>query len=237
MVNPVNEPVINQPDKGRESSAQRAYQQLRQMAMTFQIRPDERVNEVELAERLEISRTPIREALNRLVAEGLLVTHSRGFSARKLIPKEVADLYEARAEVEATIVRLACVRVSDDDLARLEKFVTESIAEREEAGIDRLVQLDVAFHEHLALLSRNDELLRVLRSINDRIYFIRWINMDGRRKTTQGEHWKVFELLKRRDAASAEEQLRKHILLRNDQILEVIKKAYTHIYTAHMSEL
>jgi len=90
------------------------------MAVSFDLKPDERINESELAERLGASRTPLREALNRLVAEGLLVYRSRkGFFCRPLQPKLIFDLYEARLAVEKEAVRLACERATADDVAAL----------------------------------------------------------------------------------------------------------------------
>lgn len=220
----------------KDSSAKRAYDTLRRMAMTFHIRPDTRLNEAELADKLSISRTPLREALNRLVAEGLLVSRGRGFSGRKLVPETVAQLYEARAEIEAAIVRLASERASADDLAEIEKYISDSAAESEDIDVDRLVQLDVGFHDRLALMSGNQELLRILGNLNDRIHFIRWINMEGRRSLTQSEHFELVGHIKAGDGEAAAQLIKKHVLLRNDQILEALKKAYAHIYTAEMSQ-
>jgi DNA-binding GntR family transcriptional regulator len=120
------------------------------MTMTFRIRPDTRLNEAELAVQLKISRTPLREALNRLVAEGLLAARDRGFSGRKLAPGTVAQLYEARAGIEVCIIRLACTRAAESELTSLERFIEDSAAEREDSDVDRLVQLDVGFHERRA---------------------------------------------------------------------------------------
>lgn len=221
--------------EGRASSAQHAYAAVRRMAMTFALRPGERIGETELAERLAISRTPLREALNRLVAEGLLVAlPQRGFAARELDPQAVFELYEARAEIEATITRLAARRADDQGLQGLEAFLRESVAQPDESEIDHLMRLDVGFHQKLAGLARNRELARILENLNDRIHFMRWINMEGRRRATQSEHLRILERLQARDETAAAEAMRRHISLRQDQIIEMIRKGYAHIYTAHL---
>jgi uncharacterized protein (TIGR02421 family) len=99
------------------------------MAMTYQFKPGERINEVALARRLEVSRTPLREALNRLAAEGFLtMVPNRGFVGRMLDATEIYQLYEFRCEIEETIIRLACERATEEELLDLEHFVELSRA-------------------------------------------------------------------------------------------------------------
>ncbi|MHA1158900.1 MAG: GntR family transcriptional regulator, partial [Alphaproteobacteria bacterium] len=84
------------------------YDEVRTMTADFEFMPNERLNEGQLADRLGASRTPLREALNRLVAEGLLNFQvGRGFFCRSLDPKTILDLYEARQAVECEALRLA----------------------------------------------------------------------------------------------------------------------------------
>src|SRR5882672_10806283 len=111
--------------------AEHIYERLKTMAITFAIRPDARVNEVELSKALNVSRTPLREALNRLMVEGFLTrAPNKGFIGRPLDAKQIYDLYELRAALETGIARLACERASDEDLAELEDFVKSSIRRR-----------------------------------------------------------------------------------------------------------
>jgi DNA-binding GntR family transcriptional regulator len=212
--------------------AERAYEQLRAMAITYQFRPLERLAEADLAKRLKVSRTPIREALNRLVTEGLLVfTPNRGFQCRPLDAKEIFDLYEVRRTLETTAVRLAAERATDEELAELAAFLATSRAAPDDASVVDLVGLDEAFHERIAFMSRNAELLRILRNINARIRFCRWIDMEnGRRAATQTEHAEVLEALAARDAERCTAIMNGHITRRLDQIVEVIREGYARIY-------
>jgi len=130
------------------------YEQLKQMAVLYQIRPGERVNELELAERFDVSRTPIREALNRLVAENLLAfVPNRGFFIRELDGKDVFDLFELRRSIESTAVMLACERASDNDIKALRRFWKQVMKSAERMPSDELVVKDEQFHLELAAMS------------------------------------------------------------------------------------
>src|SRR5580692_7194338 len=113
--------------KVSKSTVDRVHNELRSMAMTFRMLPGERLNEAILAKELGVSRTPLREALNRLTTEGFLVfSANHGFFRKSLDVKEVFDLYEFRMQLEISAIKLAVDRATDDQLLDLEKFVTES---------------------------------------------------------------------------------------------------------------
>ncbi|MCA0922492.1 GntR family transcriptional regulator [Pseudooceanicola nanhaiensis] len=213
------------------SSSHRAHAQLREQLLRSKFLPGQKINEVEIATSLEISRTPLREALNRLVAEGLLVDRGRGFSVPGLEPEMVFDLFEARVEIECATVRLACERAEEAELEALSDFLKESMAESPDASVDRLIELDIRFHDTIAELARNKVLRQTLSNLNDRIHLIRWIAMEGRRERTQSQHREILDHIRARDTAGAIAAMREHILHRNEDILEAIKAAYGHVYT------
>lgn len=211
-------------------TAEDIYGRIKTMAMTFAIRPGERVNEVELARALNVSRTPLREALNRLMVEGFLTrAPNKGFIGRPLEARQVFDLYELRAALESSIARLACERATDEELAALETFVKR--AKRLDEPPAQLLALDEEFHERMAMLTRNLEMLGMLRAINARIHYFRWIDMqNGRRRYTQQEHLRIVQALKARDAGAASERVHRHVAHRLDQIVEVIRAGFAEIY-------
>ncbi|MBN9885851.1 GntR family transcriptional regulator [Salipiger abyssi] len=215
----------------RISSAQRAYQGMREQLLRFEIHPGQKINEVTMAARLETSRTPLREALSRMVAEGLLVTGDRGFAVPDLEPETVQGLFEARLELECSMARLACERATPEALAALSEFLTESAAESPNASVDRLMELDIKFHDSIAAMSGNEALRAMLANVNDRIYLVRWIAMEGRRNSTQAQHREILECVMRGDKQGASEVMRNHIMHRNDEILAAIKSAYGHVFT------
>ncbi len=92
------------------------------------MKPGERLNELELAARFGVSRTPIREALNRLASEGLLVESTRGYIRKPLDIQEMADLYEARMAIERECLRLAFDRATEQQLQDISGFLAASMA-------------------------------------------------------------------------------------------------------------
>lgn len=214
-----------------EDAAARAYEQLRQWAIDYKLKPGERLNEVELARKLKISRTPLRAALNRLVAEGFLSSvFNRGFYARPLEVKGIFDLYELRCEIEAAALRLACARLTDEQIAGFGDFVRRTATKQDGMSLAEMVACDEAFHEGLAELSGNAELVQAVRSINARIRFVRGIDIQRRIPSYEDEHGAIIAALKARDAARCESLMRAHIGRRLEQIVDVVKEGVAHIY-------
>ena len=215
-----------------ESVVERVYEQLKALSISYELLPGDRVNEIELAERLGVSRTPLREALNRLTSEGFLsMKPGKGFFRRPLDAKDVFDLYECRRCLESAAAPLAIARADDAAIGRIRSFLDISRAEVPDRTITDLVVLDESFHEQLMALSGNEEMLRVLRNLNDRIRFVRWIDMEnGRRSATQDEHLAIIDAVAARDAARAVALLDGHIERRLDQIVAVIREGYARIY-------
>jgi len=215
-----------------DSIVDRVHGQLSAMAIGFAFKPGERLNEVALAKQLGVSRTPLREALNRLNSEGLLrYLPGKGFFCRDLDVQEIFALYELRKAIEVAAVRLSIARAQDAEIAALLAFLDATGPDPGERNPVELVELDEAFHEGLMLLSDNAEMVRVLRNVNARIRFVRWIDMDrGDRRHTQLEHREIVQALQRRDEATCAALLEKHIDRRVDQITSAIKEGYAQIY-------
>ena len=214
------------------SFVDRVYEQLKAMAVSFEFKPGERLNEGSLASLLGISRTPLREALNRLNTEGFLrFMPGKGFFCRELDAQEIFDLYELRKSIEVAAVRLAIKRAQDQDVDALLTFLRDTGPDPGERTSIELVQLDETFHERLLAMSNNAEMLSVLRNVNARIRFVRWIDMDRINRTkTQAEHRAVLLGVKARDEAKCVPLLEKHIDRRLDQITSAIKEGYAQIY-------
>jgi DNA-binding GntR family transcriptional regulator len=214
------------------SNVERTYRQVRAMAIGFEFKPDAPVNESNLARKLGTSRTPLREALNRLVAEGFLVFRKgQGFSCRPLDPQSILDLYETRMAVESEGVKLAARRASDDDFHALRAYIKESeSAYCSSSPVDVLVDLDEEFHMRILRLSGNLELERILTNLNARLRYIRWIDMEERRMIAGSDHLKIVEALEQRDANTAYEAIREHIIRRREEAAEAVRRAYSRLY-------
>lgn len=214
---------------GKQSTVDRAYAHLRNMVMTYQLMPGEKLNERALAMQLNASRTPLREALNRLVSEGLVTSTAReGFACRPLDPKEIYDLYQLRAIIESQGVLLATERATDDEIADLETLL-EAAADTDQDA--EFVERDIRFHEAIARLSGNAELLRTLQAINTRVYFIRWIDRVNRQQSTDTAHQNIYDAMVARDGAKASEYMYNHIDRRMEHIIDVVRAGFAHLYT------
>lgn len=220
-----------------DSVVEKVYGQIREMAISFVFKPEEKINEVALARQLGVSRTPLREALNRLTIEGLLrVSPGKGFYCRSLDVQEIFNLYELRKALEIAAVRLAVVRAELTDIDAAQTFLDSTGPSDEGKTVTELVALDEAFHERVMTMAGNVEMLRVLRNVNARIRFVRWIDIRrGGRVQTQTEHRALLTALRERNEAQCVEILQKHIDRRMDQIISAIREGYAHIYTADMA--
>lgn len=207
------------------------YEAVKEMAVAYRLKPGERLNEMALAKDLGASRTPLREALNRLVAERLLdFVAGRGFFCRGLDAREVFELYEVRRTLEVEAVRLACRRAGDAAISALagnSRFYDWQVFGQ---PIQELVGHDEAFHLQIAELTDNRELLHQLQRINERTRFIRWLDMDRRVEGTKAEHRGIVEALAARDEDLAAEKMRRHIERRQDQVDSVVREGFSTIY-------
>lgn len=217
-------------------TADRLYGTVKAMAVTFHFPPGDRINEVELARQLGSSRTPLREALNRVASEGLLfAVPNRGFHARLLNASDVVSLYEYRSVVEVAAIRFACERASDAGITALSAFARAGVpAGGSETPALRQLRFDEAFHERVAALSGNAEILRAVTALNERIRFVRWI---GLHKGTQSDlpegHLAILEGLERRDAEAAVALIGAHVGERLARIAELVRESHAEIRTGN----
>jgi DNA-binding GntR family transcriptional regulator len=190
-----------------------AYERIRVLVLSGELAPGTRLGQVELAERLGISRTPVREALRRLGGEGLVEGHSnRGFRVADLGLDAVLRRLEVRAILEPGIAALAAERRTARDL----DLMSEAIADEEEAR-DGIEAHDASrrFHIALARASGNEELVRVIESlwlveVGRRLLFRRSAEPDWQR-TDASEHREVLTAVHEGRAADAERLMASHV--------------------------
>ncbi len=208
------------------------YDQVKAMAVSFRLRPGDRLNEVALSKDLGVSRTPLREALNRLVAERLFdFRPGQGFFCRPLDAKSVFDLFELRQIIEVAAVRTACEKATDEELQTLHDELHATGLDISGLTVQEAVNRDEAFHLGIARLSGNAELLQMLTRINERIRYIRWISMSlDRLQRSKGEHKQVMQALLARDADEAARVLGNHISKRMDQVQDTVRHGISNIY-------
>lgn len=208
----------------------KVYRQVKEMAVEYRFRPGERVNEVELAQRFNVSRTPIRQALNRLVHEEYVnFVPNRGFYAREITPEDVRQVYEYRALIETGAYQLACERATLEGIDAVARAWAEVTASEQPS--DRLAQADEAFHLSIVELADNPHITNALRDVNAKLRFFRRIDLENmlRSEKTYDEHSAVIDCLRRRDPKGAE-ILRTHIVMSSAHAIEVTKEGLARIF-------
>lgn len=228
---------MGEPSVKKTNRAESLYQIVKDMAIAFKFKPGERINEVNLATRLEASRTPLREALNRLVSEGFLTSkRGHGFYCRDFKPREIFELYQFRAVLECAAVRLTCELATEEEVKQLERFLADTGPAENGRSSEELVELDEHFHCQIMRLGRNTEMQHTLENINARIRYFRWVDMDSKRSSTQHEHKQIVEAILARDTELAVRRMNDHIQRRLDQITDAVKESYSRIYLASSLE-
>jgi DNA-binding GntR family transcriptional regulator len=213
-----------------EGLVEALHAEIKAMTVDFRLKPGERINEMALARALNASRTPLREALNRLVSEGFLTFESgKGFFCRKYSVTEVHNLYQVRQALERFAVQAAVELATDEKLTRLLEFLRRTEGE-DGRSLEELLVYDEYFHETLAAFSGNGELVRMLKNINARIRFFRWVDMEQRRQRTQGEHWAILAAIASRDAETACGLMDSHISKRRDEIAQAVKECHARLF-------
>lgn len=215
-----------------EARVQQIYDQLKQMAVAFRLRPGDRLNEGALARELGVSRTPLREALNRLVAEDLVTFQpGNGFFCREIDVQTVFDLFELRQILEEQAVRLACLRADDADLQALAQDLATRGMDVRGLTVAEACQRDEAFHIAIARMSGNAVLAQQLQRINERLRYIRWVSITLElAQKSKTEHHAIMQALLHRDADAAAIAMSHHITRRREQVHQVVRNGVASIY-------
>jgi DNA-binding GntR family transcriptional regulator len=198
----------------KSPSAKQVYQELRQMILEFELYPGSRVTETELAEIFNVSRTPIREAVQRLEAEGYLtVRPKQGCFIRELDLEQLMHFYEVRIALEKLSVDNACIFMKEAQLQHLAEAWDPKIQRGRTDESEAMEALDESFHIRLAEGGGNRALADYLRDVNNHIRVIRRLDFtEGARiDQTYEEHYEICQLLLKRDAAAAKEAMVRHI--------------------------
>ncbi len=174
-------------------------------------RPGDRLVESELAERFGVSRTPIREALQRLETQSLLSRDGRSLIVASLDHNQLAELYEVRAELEGLAARLAAQHAAPEEIKVLRDMVEADKALVEDPGA--MAQANRRFHRQLHRASHNRYLVQQLDLVHRTMVLLATttLSAEGRSKKAIREHDAIVTALEARDGAAADEALRSHI--------------------------
>ncbi|WP_193334530.1 GntR family transcriptional regulator [Devosia beringensis] len=184
--------------------------------MSLEIAPGTRISVDAVARQLGVSQTPIREALTRLEAEGLVVkTHLVGYSAApQMTAAQLAELYQLRLLLEPFVARQCALNMPDTMLAHLAGLCSEMAALSQREGLDayaQFAQIDMAFHDQLASSAGNGLVVEALSRLHTHVHLFRQV-FDARAPAAAvTEHETILKAIGARDADTAEAAMRTHI--------------------------
>ncbi|QDL94623.1 GntR family transcriptional regulator (plasmid) [Paroceanicella profunda] len=188
------------------------YEGLKARILGHDFRMGTPLREDEVAGWFGASRLPAREALKRLELEGLVERLGRKYAIRAYSFPEILVTYRIRAALEHLAVDLACAQAGEEDLARIAAVLDQQAGALRTASRGEFSELDSVFHLGLARIGRNPALLRELEVILNRVRLIRSneIDVDSGPPGAYADHCRIFEALRRRDAATARAELDYH---------------------------
>lgn len=204
------------------------FESLREAIITGLLRPGERLMEVQVAEELGVSRTPVREAIRKLELEGLVVMlPRRGAYVAGISVKDIADVFEVRAALEALAASLAAERITDAELEDLERSLVEITKISDTQDIGTIVARDTSFHDIIYRASRNSWLIQIISNLQDQIQRFRMTTLSrpGRTKEAVEEHKKIVEAISDRNSELAAQLAREHIENAESSLLNSLKES------------
>ncbi|MGE5306127.1 MAG: GntR family transcriptional regulator [Alphaproteobacteria bacterium] len=217
--------------RGTENLSARVYNQIKDLILRNEILPGQKLHHQALSERLGVSRTPVREALTRLVQEGYVsFLPNRGFTCKEIRLQEAEELYDLREALEAFAVEKAIDKLTPDALDELAKKLHHYGEDTEKHfSRDRLLY-DQDLHLEIARISGNETLVKTLTQVFERIILKR--RTDGLYDRTRGtlahqEHLSLYQALREHNVAEAVAVMRAHIRAGRENVVADLKQRQT----------
>ena len=192
------------------------FETLRDAIIRQVLKPGERLMEIQLADEMGVSRTPVREAIRKLELEGLVVMVPRkGAYVAGVSMKDIHEVYEVRSALEMLAVTLAAERITDEELDALERQVLRESEEesKKDGSLDNIIYIDSSFHDIIYQAAHNQRLVQFGNILQEQLQRFRAASLarPGRSKTALEEHKKIVEALSERNGELAARLAREHI--------------------------
>lgn len=203
-------------DRQYSSVSELAYQALREAILSCSLAPGNRLNIGELSQRMGVSRTPIRDALQRLEVEGLVVTVPRSHTyVAELSLTEMNELYSIRLMLEGPVAEVATPQITEDDLARLRTLVSQAETLLQNNDFAGFTANNYEFHRIIYEATGNSRLLSLEQDLRSRCrrYIVIYTKESRREQQILEEHRAIIEALSSRDVALARQLLEQHVNL------------------------
>ncbi len=190
------------------------FENLREAILDGRLKPGQRLMEIQLAEQMGVSRTPVRESIRKLELEGLVVMIPRkGAYVSNMSLKDVIEVLEIRASLEGLAAYLAAERITDEDLIKLEKIADDFSQSKDDYDLETLLRKDVEFHECIFKATNNKKLHQLITSLWEQVYRFRFMYISDYESTVNidKEHRLILDALKSRDSELAKKYAKEHI--------------------------
>ncbi|MBP1931286.1 GntR family transcriptional regulator [Ammoniphilus resinae] len=193
---------------------EQVYLSIKNAIVNGEFLPGQKLAEAKIADQLETSRTPVREALRRLEREGLVTfIPSQGAEVTPLSKGTMAGLFECRAALEGLAARKAVAHISKEELSGIEESLLLASHFLEMGDLKKVIEKNTYFHDVIILSSKNPPLQQMMEQIRTQILRYRRINSKiGFRSYFLAEHKEIFQAIVNRDADKAEELMKNHVL-------------------------
>jgi DNA-binding GntR family transcriptional regulator len=200
----------------------RVYKVLANSIVTGNAAPGTQLRPDVIARQLDVSTTPVREAMHRLEADGLAVkVPYQGWFVREFTEKEIRELYEFRSTLERFSIRLACERLGPDDVKWMRKHQLDGKAALKSKDMEEYRAYNRDFHQAILRIANNSYLISAMGQValQSELLSARTINILGRPSRAVAEHGKLIELMEKRQVNEAERAIEKHIMSAMEAIL------------------
>lgn len=199
---------------------------LRQAILRGELKPGERLMEIQLANKLGVSRTPIREAIRKLELEGLvLMIPRKGAEVAEISEKSLRDVLEVRKALEELAVRLACDKITEEEIKELEKCAVDFKKILKSNDITEVAEADVRFHDIIYMATDNQKLITLLSNLREHMYRYRveYLKDQTAHKQLLREHEEIVKHIRERNKEEAVQIVCCHIDNQVDAVSDVIR--------------
>ncbi len=207
----------------RKPLREQVYDQLKRRILTGKIRPGTRMMEIELAEDLGVSRTPVREAVRELGKEGLVtIEPRRGNFASEISVKDMIDILTVREDLDALAAYLASSRITKGEEQKLLELTDRYAAAIEAGDMDTMIRADEAFHKRIARLSGNKTLAQIVSTVQTQVLRFRYLYYEdlANYKNMPAEHREIIEALMSGDSEHARSIAFDHVRRLKDFVMK-----------------
>lgn len=215
--------MLNFENRGHKSLRILVYEEIKKQILTGDIEPGARIMEVETAEALGVSRTPVRDAIKKLEREGLVVIEPRrGTYASRITDAELIEILDVREHLEGLAVLYATNRMKNTHKEKLKNISGKYINAVEEKKINKMVKYDTEFHKTIIEASENKTLASLIEQLDERMMRFRYAYFDNTRRAEMipPEHEKIFNAIMAGDAHTAEDAARDHIRRLKEAVID-----------------